>query len=85
MESTNAHNCMLQSEFRNVKMAAAHSTNEEMCYYECHNRWSGECSQTEIWLWDDKAMMRILNEEFLVAMVEEEVRNTILRGEKEKN
>lgn len=30
-------------------------------------------------------MMRILNEEFLVAMVEEEVRNTILRGEKEKN
>lgn len=29
-------------------------------------------------------MMRILNEEFLVAMVEEEVRNTILRGERER-
>ena len=28
--------------------------------------------------------MRILNEEFLVTMVEEKVRNTMLRGERDK-
>lgn len=39
MESTKAHdNCTMQSEFRNVKIAAMYSTYEQICYRTGHKR-----------------------------------------------
>lgn len=59
-------------------MAASHSTNEEVCY--CVTTDDQE-NVLRLNLYDDKATMRIFNEEFLVAIVEQGVRNTMPRGE----